>query len=114
MSANPYPPGNQVWMTTGTAVDYETLAVDNTAGGVSLTATKVAKAGNMGGFAILVLETAEIRFTTDGTAPTTTVGIPLEPYQSITIQGKDDLTRFRAIRTTSTSGSLKVQYFQGI
>lgn len=50
------------------------------------------------------LETAQIRFRYDGTAPTTTVGSLADPGDIITIRGLSHLTDFRGIRTGATSG----------
>lgn len=52
------------------------------------------------------LETAEIRFRTDGGTPTASVGTVLEPLEILTIGGHEDADRLRMIRTTSTSGSI--------
>lgn len=52
------------------------------------------------------LETGEIRFRIDGGAPTSSVGLLLEIGEQITIDGPANLSRFRAIRTGGTSGSL--------
>lgn len=60
--------------------------------------------------AICTLETAQIRFRIDGGDPTTTVGHVLNPGDVVEITGPADMINFRAIRTGSTSGSLKVSY----
>lgn len=52
------------------------------------------------------LETAEIRYTVDGTTPTTTVGVLLEIGDQLVLNGNDTLNNFRAIRTGATSGVL--------
>lgn len=104
--------GEFVRSSPGRAVDYETLTVDNTSGGVALTTTKIAKCLS-NGYIVAVLGGAEIRFTTDTTAPTTAVGIPLEVGQQLTVTGPNDLLQFRAIRTGAVSGTLYVQYFAG-
>ncbi len=54
------------------------------------------------------LETAEIRFTVDGTAPTTTVGTPMEALEVLTFASRPELVAYRAIRTTATSGTLNL------
>lgn len=51
-----------------------------------------------------VLETAQVRFTYDGTTPTSTVGTPLEIQQAVVIEGLGNITNFKAIRTGGTSG----------
>lgn len=57
------------------------------------------------------LETGEIRYRVDGTDPTTTEGILVEPLEVIEITRHEFLFKFRAIRTTATSGTLKFQCF---
>lgn len=83
----------------------ERLTVDNTVGGVSLTKPTAAFFANMR------LETAQIRFTLDGsTAPTTTVGRLLEVGEVLVLESKEEIANFAAIRTGSTSGVLDVEY----
>lgn len=52
------------------------------------------------------LETAQIRYTIDGTVPTTSVGTLLEIGDVLTLTGHDVLMQFRAIRTGAVSGVL--------
>lgn len=85
---------------------YESVTVDNTVGGVSLTAATYGRARK----AFVTLETAQIRFTIDGTAPTTSVGHLLESGQTLDLKNTDEIRNFRAIRTGSVSGGLKVTY----
>lgn len=56
------------------------------------------------------LEAAEIRFTIDGTTPTTTVGTLLEIGDYVVVTGYDSIVRFRAIRTGAVSGVLSCNY----
>ena len=91
--------------------DQEDLTVDATVGGVRLTlsyilTTPPAKA------ATLTVETAQIRWTCDGTTPTTTVGNPMDAGDSIVISGAQNIKQFRAIRTGGTSGSLNVTFLK--
>lgn len=58
----------------------------------------------------MTLETAQIRFTIDGTAPTTSVGHLLNPGEMLKLDSLADITAFRAIRTGATSGSLRCTY----
>lgn len=60
--------------------------------------------------ASITLETAQIRFRVDGTAPTSAEGHILDVAQSLEIEGKENIANFRAIRTGGTSGVLKVSY----
>jgi hypothetical protein len=56
------------------------------------------------------LETAQIRFTLDGTTPTTTVGTLLNIDECLVLENRGELTGFQAIRTGGTSGLLNVEY----
>ncbi|MGH8360889.1 MAG: hypothetical protein ACRESF_25665 [Pseudomonas sp.] len=62
--------------------------------------------------AVMRLETAEIRYSYDESAPaiSTTVGTPLEVLDTLTITTKQNLMQFQAIRTTGVSGKLNVTY----
>lgn len=61
--------------------------------------------------AILTLETAPIRITTDGTAASATVGHLIDEMDIITLEGTEQIVRFRGHRTGAVSGVLKVTYF---
>ena len=64
--------------------------------------------------AIFIVETAQIRFTLDGTDPTTTVGLIAEVGDIVTITGEHDIQTFKAIRTGATSATLQPIYFNGL
>ena len=87
-------------------VDRQALTVDATVGGVTLTVPATAVAAHAR------LETAQIRWTVDGTAPTTTVGTLLEIGETIEFETRAELTWFKAIRTGGSSGTLQVEYFE--
>jgi hypothetical protein len=90
---------------------FEQITVDNTAGGVAMTTTKITPVGQpQAQYASCRLETAEIRYTIDGTVPTTTVGTLLEIGDTLPIAGHDRLFKFRAIRTGAVSGVLDCTY----
>lgn len=61
--------------------------------------------------AMFTVEGAPIRYTLDGTTPTTTVGILAEVGDIVTLEGQADTQAFRAIRTTSTDATINPQYF---
>ena len=84
----------------------QALTVDSTVGGVTLTVPATAIAGQGR------LETAEIRYTLDGTAPTTTVGTLMEPGEILEFESRAELTGFKAIRTGGTSGTLQTEFFE--
>lgn len=83
--------------------EYETLTVDATVGGKGFTAAKITGMTK----AFITCETAQVRFTLDGTAPTTTIGHLLNPGDILRLDSAADLVAFRAIRTGATSGVLQ-------
>lgn len=60
----------------------------------------------------MTLETAQIRVRKDGTNPTAGEGHLVEVGDTITLKSAADLATFKAIRTGSTSGVLKVTYLE--
>lgn len=89
----------------------EQLTIDNTAGGIALTGSKITPVGDLQAtLATCTLETADIRYTVDGTAPTSTVGMYWTAGSSLSFATHDALLAFRAIRVTSTSGKLDCTY----
>jgi hypothetical protein len=85
----------------------ERLTVDATVGGVSLTLGTSARFCNMR------LETAQIRFTLDGsTAPTTAIGRLMEVGEILTLESIEEMEAFAAIRTGGTSGVLDIEYMR--
>ena len=85
---------------------YESVTVDNTVGGVGLTAATYGRATK----AFLTLEDAQIRFTKDGTTVTTSVGHLLQVGQTVDLEDQFEIINFRAIKTGKSSGKLKVTY----
>lgn len=82
------------------------LTIDATAGGIGLAAAPARAA-----LLELLVETAQIRFTVDGTtAPTTTVGRIANPGDTIRLS-MVDYTKFKAIRTGGTSASVQGDYW---
>ena len=55
------------------------------------------------------IETAQMRFRYDGTAPDSSTGILADIGDIVTISGLDNLRRFRIIRTGATSGIVQFQ-----
>ncbi len=95
------------------AFAYESVTIDDTAGGVGLTAATYAVAAkDMAREAFLTLETAQIRWTINGTAPTALVGHLLEVGQTLTLKDQSEIANFKGFRTGGTSGVLKVTYFR--
>ncbi len=88
-------------------LSFEQLIIGNTAGGISLTASKYADAVK----ATIQVETAPIRVTIDGvTSPTTTVGKLFNSGDEIYLESVEEIANFKAIRTTSTSATINVDY----
>jgi hypothetical protein len=88
------------------AKDFEQLTVDNTEGGIALTASKYSNSQK----AVITVETAEIRFRVDGGVPTSTVGHIADEDDQIVLDSAEDIANFRAIRTGSTSATISVSY----
>lgn len=88
------------------ASSYEALTIDATAGGIACTALKYAGCTK----AFMTLETAQIRYTVDGTAPTAAVGHLLEVGDVLKLDSAEDIAAFRGFRTGAVSGSLRVTY----
>lgn len=61
-------------------------------------------------FAFITCETAQIRFRVDGISPTASEGHLLNPGDMLKLNSNEDITAFKAIRTGSTSGVLKVTF----
>ena len=90
---------------------FESLTVDNTVGGVGFTGSSyLPTTGDfLGRYAQEVIcrfysatLTSSIRFTTDGTAPTLTVGISLKPFEVLMLDNPADIKAFRAIIVSGT------------
>lgn len=62
--------------------------------------------------AVMVVETAAIRYRLDGTDPTVDIGVLVGTNESLTICGGPTMARFRMIRDTGTSATVNVQYYQ--
>lgn len=91
------------------AYDRETKTIDNTSGGVGLSPAKYLSTPQAK-TATITVETAQMRWTKDGTAPTTTLGHIANVGTVIQLDNPGDISRFLAIRTGSTSASLEVTY----
>ena len=102
------------------ARDFETLAIDNTAGGVGFTSTKMNKSRTTNSpydaiqrcvEVLVTFEDQPARYTVDGTAPTTTVGHLIAAGDTAIIQGFENISKFRAIRTGGTNSAAAITYF---
>ena len=93
-----------------TGFAHESVTIDATAGGIALTSGTYNPTNDIGARrALLSLETAQIRYTTDSTAPTATVGHIMEVGDVVAITGPD-IAKWRGFRTGATSGTLKATY----
>lgn len=98
----------------------ESITIDNTSGGIGLTAAKINPAGpaGEGGMnfrpkeAFITVEAQEIRWSIDpAVAPEAAAGgHTAAAGTNFTIHGQQ-LTNFRAIRTGGSSGTIRVTYF---
>lgn len=86
------------------ARDFEPITVTDTAGG--LTADKLVGMNH----AFVTVETAQIRFRTDGGAATASSGHLIEAGQTIILESSRELDQFSCIRTTGTNAALMVSY----
>ena len=95
------------------AYAYENLTVDDTAGGVALDAAKSASAQSIS-FTVSCSSGTDcpVRYTIDGTVPTTSVGTRLVYAQSAVIYSNTNIKHFLAIREGSTSAVLNITYFR--
>lgn len=89
-------------------VTFENVTIDNTAAGIGFLAATITPVG----VPIMTvcsgkLETAQIRYRYDGTAPTTTIGALIDVGDVVTIRGYGYLQAFRAIRTGASSGTIQ-------
>lgn len=60
----------------------------------------------------LFVEDAQIRVRVDGSAPTSSVGEILNPYDRFTLWGPEQAYKFRAIRTGASSATLRARYLR--
>lgn len=89
--------------------DFETITIASLAKG--LTTSKLSS-NPKPKKAFITIETARVRYRTDGTDPTDTVGHIADPMDSIILEGYSQLNNFRAIRTGATSSTFQVTYLR--
>lgn len=103
----------RVFDIVGSAVSFETLSTLTTAKG--FTSTLIAPttgdyAGKRARAALISVETADIRFTVDGTTPTITAGTAaghlLPMYGSFIISGESNVANFKCINAVNASGAV--------
>jgi hypothetical protein len=86
------------------AIVYESITVSTTA--IGFTAASISGKTK----AMCTLESQNIRFRIDGTAPTTTEGHILENGNILYIEGGVSMSNFSAIRDDAVDGTLKCTY----
>lgn len=91
-------------MAANDTIAFEALTVAGTA--VGFTEATVANAT----LAVAKVETAQVRYRTDGTDPTAAVGVIAEPGDQITISGYRDIKSIRFIRTGGQSATLASEF----
>jgi len=85
------------------------LAVNATTGAAAL--LTVPDEANV---AEIYVEVAPIRFTRDGTAPSTTSGQVANVGDIILLNSRDECDKFRAIEDTTTDATVEVEYFTDV
>jgi len=84
----------------------EQIAVAGTAIGFTAANINEGNGHAQANIGVCRVRTAQVSVRWDGGTPTSSVGMLLEVGDLITIKSHEELVRFRAIRTTSTSGQL--------
>lgn len=110
--------------TTTTAIrksfDTEKLTIDSTSGGVGFTSSIInptcascSPATSQANAAVCSLETGDIRVSTvTADVPTISVGLYITAGQSFTLFGYNDISKFKGIRVTGTSGTLNCAFYR--
>lgn len=104
----------QVWAPDGECRGYEKLSA--TTSSLGFTAAKVEYKGRIAKAVLISVETADIRFTMDGTTPVVTAtsggtGHLLAVGQSFVVQGTESVRNFRCINAVASSGSVVICSF---
>jgi hypothetical protein len=99
------------------ATETTPITVDNTAGGVAFTASKINSSSGMAQMTVFRVSCAStspcsINYTIDASAPTTTHGVLLNEGDVVTIYNFSSISAFRAIRTGSNSAKIDPIYLK--
>jgi hypothetical protein len=92
-------------------IGFQALTVDGTAGGVGFTLPTGKVLSDISSI-FMTCETAQIRWTIDGTTVTASNGHIMDTGTSLTLSNRDAISKFKAIRV-SASGALMVTYLGG-
>jgi hypothetical protein len=85
---------------------FEQKTIDATVGGIALTGATYGTAR----YAEITVDSADIRFTCDGTPPTAILGHQVGAGYVIELDSHEDIVNFRAIRTGSVSAKINATY----
>jgi hypothetical protein len=88
--------------------NYEKLTVSNTA--IGLTSSAYTSGDKTAQIAFITIETNDVRYTYDGTTPTTSIGHYALAGSAITLFGTHDIQNFRVIRATGSDAAISVTY----
>lgn len=92
--------------------DFEQITIDDTAGGIGLTSSKLTSIPPPKK-AIITVESAQLVYMLDGsTTVTSSVGHVANPFDSIVLEGKSQLDNFKAIRKGTSSAKISVTYLR--
>src|SRR3990167_6209258 len=103
------------------AYAHESITVDSTAGGKSLTAATYDAVINANGvvtnrhpkLAVVTVEDQNLRWACNpGTTVSSTVGHLAQAGDVISIEGYENIKNFRAIRATGTDSNLRVTFYR--
>ena len=86
------------------SVGFEKITIDNTAKGLTAAEYKNAQ------YALVCVESGDIRCRWDGENPTTDTGIPFEDGDKFWLESAEDIARFKAIRSGEASAVLHINY----
>lgn len=89
---------------------YDSDQITVAASATRLTLAKVRNSGRWAEKVLITVTTAKIRWLDNGTDPTSTLGHEAFPGDVITLDNRDRIERFRAIRTGATSAILEVSF----
>jgi len=88
---------------------HETITVSNTA--LGFTSNLINQGAGQATFALVTVAVDNVRFWSDGTAPTATVGHIVVAGTPVSVCGFDNIKNFKMIRVT-TDATVSVSYFR--
>lgn len=120
LSAQANPPATTTTTAIRKSFDTEKLTIDSTSGGVGFTSsiinptcTNCSPATSQANAAVCSLETGDIRVSTvTADVPTSSTGVYITAGQSFTLFGYNDISKFKGIRVTGTSGTLNCSFYR--